>query len=176
MSRARVIAWRLRGLFGRERLDRELDQEVRFHLQMQIEDNIADGLDPAEARSAAVRSFGGIEPMKEQYRDRRAFAFLEATAQDLRYALRVLRKSPGFTATSVIVLALAIGASTTMFSVLNAVLFRPLPLRAPEQLAMLWTEIPSQNLREGRTVYRNAEQWRNQSRSFAGMEVFDPAS
>src|SRR5438093_13241778 len=94
---------------------------------------------------------------------------LESVAREFRYAVRTLRKSPGFTATSVAVLALAIGANTAMFSVLNAVLLRPLPYRSPEQLAMLWTENPSQGLREGRSAYWNVGQWRSQSESFADM-------
>jgi predicted permease len=176
MSWARVVAARLRGLFEHKRLERELDDEVRFHLEMQIEDNLKAGMIPAEARYAALRSFGGIEPMKERYRERRAFALVETMAQDIRYAARTLRKSPGFTTTSVAVLALAIGANTAMFSVLNAVLLRPLPYRSPEQLAMLWSEVPSQNLREGRSAYWDVEQWRRQSESFAGMAIFDPVS
>ena len=100
----------------------------------------------------------------------------ETTAQDLRYAVRTLRKSPGFTMTAVAVLALAIGANTAMFSVLNAVLLRPLPYPSPEQLAMLWMEIPSQNVREGRSAYWNVEQWRSQSESFADMAFLDGVS
>jgi predicted permease len=96
--------------------------------------------------------------------------------QDIRYAVRTLRKSPGFTTISIATLALAIGANTAMFSMLNAVLLRPLPYRSAEQLAMLWTENPSQNLREGRSAYWNVEQWRHQSKSFADMAVFDPVS
>ena len=176
MSWASVVAARLRGLFEHKRLEHELDDEVRFHLEMQIEDNLKAGMNPAEARYAALRSFGGIEPMKERYRERRAFALVETMAQDIRYAVRTLRKSPGFTTTSVATLALAIGANTAMFSVLNAVLLRPLPYRSPEQLAMLWTEIPSQRVREGRSAYLNVEQWRSQSESFADMAVFDPVS
>jgi len=171
-----VVSARVRGLFDHKRLESELDDEVRFHVQMQIEDNLKAGMNPAEARSAALRSFGAIEPMKESYRERRAFTLIETTAQDIRYALRTLRKSPGFTTTSIATLALAIGANTAMFSVLNAVLFRPLPYRSPEQLAMLWSEIPSQNLREGRSAYWNIEQWRSQSESFADMAFFDNAS
>jgi predicted permease len=176
MSWASMVAARLRGLFEHKRLERELDDEVRFHLESQIEDNLKAGMNPGEARSAALRSFGGVEPMKEAYRERRAFALVETIAQDIRYALRTLRKSPGFTTTSVAVLALAIGANTAMFSVLNAVLLRPLPYRSPEQLAMLWTEIPSQNLREGRSAFWNVEQWRSQSASFADMALFDGVS
>src|ERR1043166_7249731 len=114
--------------------------------------------------------------MKERTRERSSFALVETMAQDIRYGVRTLRKSPGFALTSVAVLALAIGANTAMFSVLNAVLLRPLPYRSPEQLAMLWTERPSQNLREGRSAYWDVEQWRSQSGSFADMAVFDPLS
>ena len=96
--------------------------------------------------------------------------------QDLRYALRGLRKNPGFATVAVLTLALGIGANTAVFSVLNAVLLRPLPYHAPEQLAMLWAEIPTQALRQGRSAYGDVEQWRAQSKSFADMAVFDSAS
>jgi len=96
--------------------------------------------------------------------------------QDLRYAARTLRKSPAFTMAAAATLALAIGANTAMFSVLNAVLLRPLPYRSPEQLAMLWTEDPTQNLREGRSALWDVEQWRSQSQSFAEMATFDSVS
>jgi predicted permease len=176
MSWATVVAARLRGLVERNRLERELDEETRFHLEMQIEDNLKAGMKPAEARSAAMRSFGGVERMKETCRERRTFALIETTARDFRYAARTLRKSPGFTLTAVAVLALAIGANTAMFSVLNAVLLRPLPYRLPEQLAMLWTEDPTQNLREGRSALWDVEQWRSQSQSFGDMATFDTVS
>ena len=87
MSRRGVLAARLRGLFARNRLERELDDEVRFHLEMQIEDNLKAGMKPADARHAALRSFGGVEPMKETYREHRAFALVETMGRDVRYAL-----------------------------------------------------------------------------------------
>src|SRR5881396_1352132 len=133
-------------------------------------------MNPAAARCAALRRSGGTGPMKERKSKRMAFVLVETIAQDIRYAVRTLRKSPGFTTTSVAILALAIGANTAMFSVLNAVLLRPLPYRSPEQLAMLWSEVPSQNLREGRTAYWNVEQWRSQSKSFADIALFDGVS
>ena len=92
-------------------------------------------------------------------------------SQDLRYALRGLRKNPSFTIVAVLTLALGIGANTAVFSVLNAVLLRPLPYHAPEQLAMLWTEIPTQALRQGRSAYGDVEEWRRQSQTFADMAV-----
>jgi predicted permease len=176
MSWTSVVASRLHGLLAHKRMDRELDDEVRFHLEMQIDDNVRAGLTPADARNAALRSFGGVEPMKETYRDRRAFAAIEAIAQDIRYAVRTLRKSPGFTVASVAVLALAIGANTAMFSVLHAVLLRPLPYPSPEQLVTLWTEVPSQNLRQGRSAYWNIEEWRSRNRSFADIAFSDGMS
>src|SRR5262245_2681255 len=176
MSWATVVAARLRGLFEHKRLERELDDEVRFHLEMQIEDNLRAGMNPRDARNAAMRSFGGLERMKETYRERRTLALVETTAQDLRYAVRTLRKSPGFTTTAVAVLALAIGANTAMFSVLNAILLRPLPYRSPERLAMLWTEDPTQNVREARSALWDVEQWRSHGRSFEDMATFDAVS
>ncbi len=94
--------------------------------------------------------------------------------QDLRYALRGLRKNRGFTIVAVLTLALGIGANTAVFSVLNAELLRPLPYHSPEQLAILWTEVPTQGLREGRSAYGDIESWRAQSKSFADIAAGDP--
>jgi putative ABC transport system permease protein len=171
----KVTAARLRGLFAHQRKERELDDEVRFHLEMQAEDHRKAGMTPAEARNAALRGFGGIEPMKETYRESSTFAPLENAARDSRYALRTLGRSPGFTLTSVAVLALAIGAGTALFSVLNAVLLRPLPFPEPSQLVMLWTTTPGGG-QEARSAYWTAEQWRIRSQSFSAMAVFDPGT
>lgn len=173
MSWATVVAARVRGLFLRRRLERELDDEVRFHLEMQMEDNVRAGMSEGEARRAAMRQFGGRESMKETYRERRGFAPVETTLRDLRYAARMLWKSPAFTVTAVTVLALAIGANTAVFSVLNAVLFRPLPYAAPGELAMFWTEDPLQNRHEGRSSLWDIGEWRRQSQSFVDIASFD---
>lgn len=106
----------------------------------------------------------------------RSVMWLEDLSHDLRHALRTLRRSPAFATAAVTTLGLAIGANTAMFSVLNTVLLRPLPYRSPEQLAMLWTEDPPQNLREGRSALWDVEQWRSQSHSFADMATFDTVS
>ena len=176
MSWIRVAAARLRGLVRQTRRERELDDELRFHLDMQIEDNRKAGMNPAEARYAAMRSLGAVESMKETYRDQRTFPAIETIAKDFRYSLRTLGRSRGFTVTAVATLALAIGANTAIFSVLNAVLFQPLPYRSPVHLAMLWTEIPSQNLREGRPAFLDVELWRRETKSFSDLVVFDPIS
>jgi predicted permease len=174
--RLRIFLSRLRALVRSRQMDREIDDEIASHLAEATEEYVQQGLSPEEARYAAQRSLGGVAQTKEMYRQVRSFIWLEELSRDLQYGLRTLRKNPTFAATAAATLALAIGASTAMFSVLNAVLLRPLPYRSPEQLAMLWTEDPSQNLREGRSALWDVEQWRGQSQTFADMATFDSVS
>lgn len=94
MIRPRVLAARLRAVAARRRVERELDEEIRFHLEMRVEDNLKSGMPPDEARRAALREFGGVEQVKEEYRERSSLAMLEATLQDVRYALRTFRREP----------------------------------------------------------------------------------
>ncbi len=150
-----------------------LDDDIRDHIERETQDNLDRGMSPEEARRQAMLKFGNIALAKEDARRVWVWAWLDEARQDLRYAARTLGKSPAFTTTAAATLALAIGSNTAMFSVLNAVLLRPLPYRSPEQLAMLWTEDPTQNLREGRSALWDVEQWRGQSRTFADMATFD---
>ena len=176
MTRLRTFVFRLWALLRSRQMDRDIDDEIASHLAEATEEYVQQGLSPEEARRAAQRSFGGVTQTKEVYRQVRSFMWLEDLARDVRHALRTLRKSPAFTTAAAATLALAIGTNPAMVSVLNAVLLRPLPYRSPEQLAMLWTEDPTQDLREGRSALWDVEQWRSQSQSFADMATFDAVS
>jgi predicted permease len=128
---------RFRALFFRSKMENELEEEVRFHLEREIEENLARGMSPEEARSAAMRNFGGVEQIREQCRDERGIRFLEEVWQDLRYGFRTLRKNPGFTAIAVLTLALGIGANTAVFTLINSVLLRTLPVPNPHELIVI---------------------------------------
>ncbi len=130
-----TVPLRLRSLFRRRQVEQELDEELRYHLERQIEEHIAKGLTPIEARYAALRALGGIEQRKEECRDMRRVNLIENILQDLRYAGRILRRSPGFTAVAILSLALGIGANAAIFQLLNAVRLRSLPVANPTELA-----------------------------------------
>src|SRR5262245_65197642 len=123
MKRLRALLTRIASLFAKRRLDVELDDEIRAHLDLLTDEHRRRGLSPAEARAAALRDFGGVAQIKESYRDQRGFAGLETLVQDLRYALRMTRRAPGFSAVIVAVLTLGIGVNSAMFTFVNALLF-----------------------------------------------------
>ncbi len=157
---------RLRALLRKSEMERELDEELRDHIERQTEQNIRLGMNPVEARSAAFKSFGGVEQAKERSRDARGLRRLEEFWQDLRYGARMLVKNPGFTLIAVITLALGIGANTAIFSVVYGVMLRPLPYHEPERLVRLWTDNANEKNPKDGTSYPNLSDWRNQSRSF----------
>ncbi|HYO62493.1 MAG TPA: ABC transporter permease [Pyrinomonadaceae bacterium] len=134
---SRVVK-RARALLRRGAAEAELDQEVRYHLESQIELNVRAGMSPEEARRAALRDFGGVERAKEECRDARGVRLVEDLWQDLRYCARTLAKRPGFTLVAVLTLALGIGASTAIFSAVNPILFEPLPYPNAERIVSIW--------------------------------------
>ena len=150
-----------------------LDQDIRDHIERETQDNIDRGMSPEEAHRQAMLAFGNVALTKEETRRVWVWRWLDEARQDLRYAARTLGRSRAFAATAVTTLALAIGSNTAMFSVFNSVLLRPMPYQSPEQLALLWTEDPTRNLREGRSTLWSVEQWRSQAESFTDMAVFD---
>ncbi|MCW5971638.1 MAG: ABC transporter permease [Blastocatellales bacterium] len=141
MTGLRVFWRRLRGLFSGSRADRELNDEIRSHIEMQIEDGLARGLTAEQARREALLRFGGVERIKEEYRDRRSLPLVETALQDLRHAVRLFRRNPAVSLVAVLTLALGIGANTAIFSVINAVVLAELPLVEPERLTVIWGKL-----------------------------------
>jgi len=159
----------------RERFDRELEEEVRFHLEMKAEEYVSAGMRPEEARLAARRQFGNETRLREASRETWGFVRMETLIQDIRFGARVLAKHKGFTAVAVITLALGIGANTAIFSVVNELLLRPLPYKDAERLVMLW-ERPPTGMGGGPTSRANFRGWREQNTAFEGMAAFTDRS
>jgi len=150
---ARGFLHRFRNHFRRVKLEREMEAEMRFHLELETAENIRRGMSEEEAQLAARRSFGGVEQTKETYRDVARFRWLEDFWQDLRYGLRMLGKHRGFTMVAVLTLALGIGANTAIFSVVHALMLRPLPYSEPERVFSICQTSKSPQSRDGLFVH-----------------------
>ena len=165
---------RLRSLFRRGAVDRELAEELRFHLDRLAGEHIAAGMPPAEARSRALRELGGLSQLHDECRDTRRVHYIDDLLRDLHYAVRGLRRSPGFAVLAILIVALGIGANTAVFSVVNAVLLKPLSYRDPDRIVTLSNSMAS----EGTTALSKQvsipdfQDWHDQSASFEAMAYY----
>src|SRR5262249_3344019 len=160
----------LRALLRKRQAERELDDELRYHIEQQTEQNIRLGMNPEEARDAARKAFGGVEQAKERSRDAQGVRWLEDLWQDLGYGMRRLMKASGFTWIAILTLALGIGANPAMFSILDAWLLRPLPFKDSDQLVIvLRNDLKRPNEPAYALLYRDFEALKEQSRSFESL-------
>ena len=173
-----IVPLRLRPLVRRARVEQDLDDEIRDHLERRIDAEIARGMSRDEAHDAAVRAFGGVEQRKEECRDMRHVTFLDHRAQDLRFAMRQLLRQPGFAVTAVAVFTLGIAGSVAIFGFVDAGLIRPLPYRDPSRLVTVFPAGPDSAPRQqrGGVSYLNLVDWRDwstRSRSFESVAAYD---
>jgi putative ABC transport system permease protein len=167
---------KLRSLFRRGKLDAEMTDEMRLHVDLQTERNRTAGMSADEAQFAALRQFGNAASLQEQARDGRGWAWLEDFVKDLRHAVRALCKTPGFTVTALFTLAVGIGSSTALFSVINAVLLRPLPFPDAERLTVIWETSAQQGVKREGPAGPNFYDWREQARLFQDLSAVELGS
>ncbi len=167
MDWMRSLLSRVSARFQTRKLDADLDEELRAHIELGIDEGMKRGLSCGEARTAALRAFGGVTQVSENYRSQRGLPWVETLAQDLRFAVRTLWKSPGFTTVVVLTLAIGIGGNTAIFSIVNGVLLNPLPLSDPEQLVGIHESKP--NFADGSISFPNFLDWRKDNHTFASM-------
>ena len=168
-----ALPLRLKSLFRRERVDQDLDDELRYHVERKTEENISRGLPPTEARRQALLEIGGLEKRKEECRDTRRISWLHDLAQDLRYAFRLLARNPGFAATAILTLSLGIGATIAIFSVVDTLALKPLPFPTADRLVRIKSVFASARGGSGIASYPDFVDWRSRNDVFAGMAVFD---
>jgi predicted permease len=164
---------KFRALFRKRKLEAEMAEEMRLHLELQAEKNVASGMGPDEARYAAQRMFGHIEGVKELARDQRQWRWLEDAVQDVRIGARMLRRQPGFAVVCIGIMALGVGANTAIFSVLNAVVLRPLAVPAPERLMRIWETNPARGVQSFSVAFPNYDDWARRSRSWSQMAAVE---
>lgn len=164
------MSWlsRLANVVRSNRLDRDLQEEQRFHLEARIAQFVKEGMTLAQAELEAARRFGNPLLLREDSRDIKLWPSLERVIQDIRYAIRGLRRSPIFTLAAVVTLALGIGANTAMFSVVNGVILRPLPYHDASRVLLLWTHDIKRGLHFEATAYPTVADWRRLATTFEG--------
>jgi putative ABC transport system permease protein len=167
----RGIWLKLRALLAPTRTEREIDDELRFHIEMETEENVRRGMMPRDARREAFRRFGGVERFKEQTREARGTRWLEDVARDGRQGVRALARSRAFAAASLLTIALGVGATTAVFSVVRGVLLRPLPFAEPDRLVSVWLNNPEQGIDEDITSYPDFAAWRERGTTLEHVVV-----
>ena len=170
------IARRIAGFFQRQAVDERLAEEIRFHLEMQTEKNMQRGMDLESARRAAFLKFGGRDRWTEAVRDEYRSRPLEELVRDLRYAARTLRRSPAFTLTAVVTLAVGIGANTAIFSAVDGALLKPLPYAQPDRLVTLRQQDIKKGIDDGDVTPGNFLDWEARTRTFAAIGAAEPYS
>ena len=165
---------RLRSILTRRRVERELTDELRFHLERQIAEHVAQGMHPQEARYTALRELGGVEQIKEECRDMRRVNYIENLIQDIRYGLRMLAKNAAFTTVAALTLALGIGPNTAIFTVLNAVLIRPLPYQDPQRLVLIKEKLSELTSDPLNVPASDIGDFQQQNKSFSAVAGFQP--
>ncbi len=168
----RLLRTRLRGLLRKKSVEREMEEELRFHLRMRAEENVRAGMAPDAAERAALKSFGQVARVKEYCRDIKGGGLVETLLQDVKFGARTLMKSRGFTLVAVLTLALGIGANTAIFSVVEAVLLRPLPYDNADRVVTLWENNRVRNRPHNVVNPGNLLDWRDQSGSFEEVAAF----
>ncbi|HEY4086214.1 MAG TPA: ABC transporter permease [Bryobacteraceae bacterium] len=166
------IRVQLRALFRRDQMERELEEEFQYHLDQQTEVEQAAGKTLEDAAHSAKRALGGITQKKEECRDMRRIGFVESTFQDLRYALRSAARTPGFTVTAVLTLALGMGASLAILSVIDSVLLRPLPFPDAERLTVVYATVPARNILRDTTSFPDFTDWKTQSTTVSAIAAW----
>lgn len=174
MNTLRQFLFRLGGIFRKRKHESDMSAELQAHLELRTERNIQNGMTPEEARYAAMRSFGGVEQIKEIARDQRRSVWLETLGKDLRFASRRLRRTPAFTVTALITLALCIGSNTAIFAIVDALVLRPLPFPASEHLMTVVNSYPGIGNPHGGPSIPNYFERRESIRAFASLAVFQP--
>lgn len=167
----RLTIW-LRALLARRAAERELDEEIQFHLDLEMAKNIRAGMSPEAARRAARRAFGGVAATKEAHRDARGWSWLEEAVADARHALRAFRHSPVLAATAIVTLAVGIGANTAIFSTVNAVMLRPLPFPDAGRLVSLGEDNPEFHWHHGQVAPANLLDWQERVPAFADVTAY----
>ena len=169
MDWIRILLSRCAGLFGRRKVDEDLDQELFTHIGFSIAENRRRGMSEQEARTAALRAFGGITQAKEDYRMQSGLPFFEVFSRDLRFGFRQLRKSPGFVWTTITIFGLGVGITTAAFSVIDDVLLRPLPYQDPDRLVWIHDGMTQEDTSGWSACMKDFLLWRARSKSFQNL-------